>query len=173
MADEKIVGNRVYLRKLSLDDASEEYCRWLNDPEVNKYLETREATIEDLKAYIKMKRESKDTLFMGIFLKENDKHIGNLKLEPIDFEEKKATFSILLGDKNEWGKGIGSEATELIVRYAFNELGLNKVDLGVISENTKAIRSYEKVGFKIIGRVPKCLDHDGIKYDKIIMEITK
>ena len=96
----KILGERIYLRKLTSKDASLDYCRWLNDAEVNKYLETRETTIEDLKQYIKEKNASKNCLFVGIFLKKSDKHIGNIKLEPIDFDKKIATVGILVGEKS-------------------------------------------------------------------------
>ena len=55
-----------------------------------------------MKQYIKEKRNKFDCLFLGIFLKDANKHIGNIKLEPIDFENKKATLGILIGDKNYW-----------------------------------------------------------------------
>jgi len=88
----RINGNRIYLRKLDEKDATQEYCDWLNDPEVNKYLETREATIKGLRQYIKDKNKDPNCLFLGIFLKENEKHIGNIKLEPVDFKNKKVIF---------------------------------------------------------------------------------
>lgn len=155
-----IKGEKIYLRELTEKDATEKYCKWLNDPVVNKYLETREATIEGLKKYIRKRREDPNSLFLGIFLKKNDKHIGNSKLEPIDFKNKTADFGMLIGEKDYWGKGLGTEITKLVVNYAFNELNLKKIRLGVIPENKRAIRVYEKVGFKKIN-------------DQIIMEIEK
>src|SRR3989344_2262706 len=111
-----VTGERIYLRALTLADASPEYCAWLNDPEVNEYLETRQSTISELKTYIQKQIDDPNAIFVGIFDKVNDVHIGNIKLEPIDWQKKKAIFGILLGNKNYWGKGIGTEATELIVR---------------------------------------------------------
>jgi RimJ/RimL family protein N-acetyltransferase len=171
--NKKVIGKRIYLRSLTNCDASEKYCSWLNDNEVNKYLETRSVTIDGLKEYINEKNESDNTLFLGIFDKANDKHIGNLKLEPINNVKNNATFSIVIGDKDYWGYGFGTESTNLILSHGFNEMNLMSINLGVISQNKKAIHIYEKLGFKIKEIIPKCMDHDGIKYDKVVMEITK
>lgn len=169
----QIEGERIYLRNLRIKDADEEYCRWLNDPKVNKYLETRNATIDDLKKYIKEKNKSDKCLFLGVFDNKTAKHIGNIKLEPIDFKGKKATFSIMIGDKNYWNKGIGTEATKLFVDYAFNGLNLKKINLGVISENKAAISVYKKAGFKVKRIEKKKLKHGSKFYDKVVMEIEK
>ena len=169
----KIKGDRIYLRTLDEKNATQEYCGWLNNPEVNKYLETREASIANLKQYIKGKNEVPNCLFLGIFLKGNNKHIGNVKLEPIDLKAKKATFGILIGDKNCWGKGIGTEVTKIVMNYAFNDLGLEEVNLGVLSENKAAIKIYEKVGFYIEKKVKKGIQHGNKFYDKIVMKIRK
>ncbi len=169
----KIDGNRIYLRVLEVKDATQEYCYWLNDPEVNKYLETKGATTEELKEYINEKNKSSKCLFFGIFYRENDKHIGNLKLEPIDFDGKRATFGILVGDKKYWGMGIGIEATKLIVDWAFDILDLKEVNLGVIAENKAAVKTYEKVGFHIDNIEKSSIKSDNKFYDKITMSIKR
>lgn len=170
---QRVVGPRVYLRALTLADASEEYCAWLNDPEVNEFLETRQSTIPDLQAYIQKQIDDPNSIFMGIFDKMTDTHIGNLKLQPIDWNKKKAIFGILLGDKQYWGRGIGTEATELIVSYAFDTLGLNEIELGVIAENKRAIRVYEKAGFEQVGVRKGAINHDGALYDDVVMRIWR
>jgi RimJ/RimL family protein N-acetyltransferase len=173
MDEEKIIGKSIYLRRLKEKDASEDYCHWLNDSVVNKYLETKKCTIEDLIQYIKEKNANDKCRFFGIFNIENDKHIGNVKLEPIDFENKKAIFGILLGEKDCWGQGIGTEVTRLVVKYAFVTLGLAQIGLGVISKNKAAIRVYEKVGFKIVNVEKDKIKHGEKVYDKVVMRIDK
>lgn len=168
-----IQSKRIYLRELTQDDASAEYCGWLNDPVVNKYLETRQSTIKDLKKYIQKQIDDPNAIFFGIFDKKNNAHIGNIKLEPINWRKKRTEFGILLGNKDYWGKGIGTEATELIVQHAFNFLGFKKVALSVIATNKRAIRVYEKVGFKVVGVKKESLNHDGVLYDDVIMAINK
>lgn len=150
----RVKGERVYLRELDVSDASIEYSNWLSDPEVNKYLTSRNLTIEEIKNFIKEQKDNPNCLFVGIFVNENDKHIGNIKLEPIDFKRGKATFGILIGDKNYWGKGIGKEAMNLIIDYAFDNLNLKEINLGVAINHVGAIKLYEKLGF-VKGKINK------------------
>lgn len=144
-----IEGERIYLRPLKEEDASEDYCSWINNMEVNKYIDSKETTIEELKNYINKRWYDPNCLFLGIFLKNKDIHIGNIKLEPIDFEKRKATLGILIGEKEYWNKGYATETLKTLTSYAFNSLRLNEINLGVYKENIGAIKAYEKTGFKI------------------------
>lgn len=144
-----IEGERIYLRPLKEEDASEDYCSWINNMEVNKYIDSKETTIEELKKYINKRWYDPNCLFLGIFLKNKDIHIGNIKLEPIDFEKRKATLGILIGEKEYWNKGYATETLKTLTSYAFNSLRLNEINLGVYKENIGAIKAYEKTGFKI------------------------
>jgi dTDP-glucose 4,6-dehydratase len=166
---EKYFGERIYFRSLTDADATRDYCMWLNDSQVNEFLETRTATIESLKEYISEKNAKKDCIFFGIFDRKTDMHIGNIKLEPITRDE--ATFSIMIGNKNYWGLGIGSEATSLMVKYGFEKLGVKSINLGVINLNKRAIHVYEKVGFKIRSVEKGAIIHDCAKFDKVNMVI--
>ena len=168
-----IDGGRIYLRELKEDDASQGYCNWLNDPIINKFLETKKATIEELKQYIKEKKENPNCLFFGFFLKDTDKHIGNIKLEPINFENKEATLGILIGDKNYWGRGVCTEAVKLLAEHAFKNLNLEKINLGVNSENKAAIKCYLKAGFRINKIEQRAIKYNNRFYDKVIMNIEK
>jgi RimJ/RimL family protein N-acetyltransferase len=164
-----VEGERLLLRTLTPDDASEEYAGWLNNPVVNKYLETQSVTIEELKEYIRKREESDEAVFFGIYWKETGKHIGNIKLEPIDFTAGTAFMGILIGDQDYWGKGVGTEVTNLINNFAFDVLGMKEIHLGVISENKPAIRVYEKCGYEIHRIEEKTIDHEGVLYDKVCM----
>ena len=165
----RISGDRVILRPLTTKDATSRYASWLNDPIVNKFLETRRATISGLKAYIKEKNLNNNAILLGIILKKNSLHIGNVKLEPIDFEKKTAHFGLLIGEKDYWGKGIGAEVTKIVINWAFKELSLKKVELGVIASNIAAINVYKKAGFKVLKKKKKTINHDGILFDELIM----
>jgi len=170
---EKFHGERIYLRKLTFADATPAYAAWLNDRQANVFLETRQATLPALRDYIRRQNDNPASALLGVFDRANDAHIGNVKLEPIDWQKKNAIFGILIGDKNYWGKGLGTEATKLAVDYAFKALGLSEVELGVISENQRARKTFEKAGFKYVATIPKALDHNGVLYDKIIMAVKK
>lgn len=168
-----IDGERIYLRELNEEDASQNYRNWLNDPEVNKFLETKKTTIIELKEYIKEKKDNPNCLFLGIFLKDTKEHIGNIKLEPIDFENKEATLGILIGTKTYWGRSICTEAVKLLVNYAFNDLNMDRITLGVISENKAAIKCYIKAGFEIDKIEHRTIQHGEKSYDKVIMCIEQ
>jgi RimJ/RimL family protein N-acetyltransferase len=159
--------NRLILRSLDESDATERYAAWLNDRVVNQYLETRSVTLEDLRRYIKEKRESPKALFLGIFANDAGLHIGNVKLEPIAAD--KATMGILIGDMNYWGKGIATEVTNAMCAYAFDRLGLSEVNLGVIAENNAAIRVYEKCGFTVDHAEKNAINHEGKLFDQVCM----
>lgn len=167
----RISGGRVILRPLTIKDATSRYANWLNDPIVNKFLETRSATILDLKDYIQEKNHDEKALLLGIFLKNSGVHIGNVKLEPIDMENKTAQFGLLIGDKNYWEKGFGTEVTKTVVKWAFEKLNLKKVELGVIANNIPAIDVYKKAGFKILRTKKKAINHSGVLFDEVIMAV--
>ena len=77
-----------------------------------------------------------------------DKHIGNIKIDPVDTKKMTGEYGILIGDKNSWGKGYAIESSKIVIDYCFNDLGLKKIELGVVSSNIKAINLYKKLGFK-------------------------
>ncbi len=168
-----IYKERIYLRPLTTEDVTEKYLSWLNDSETNKFLETRKETMEGLKSYVAERINRKDVFFAGVFDKETNEHIGNIKLEPIDWIKKRAVFGILIGNKNFRGKGIGTEATKLTVKIAFEIFELDKVELGVISDNIAATKAYEKAGFKVREVKKGAINHEGVLYDEIIMIVRK
>jgi len=164
-----IDGNNLFLSVLLEEHATDKYAGWLNDSYVNNYLETREVSKTDLVNYINEKFLSDNSLFFGIFFKENSEHIGNIKLEPIDFDKEQATLGIIIGEKEYWGRGLATEATNSLVDYAFSVLGLKEVRLGVVSENKAAIKVYAKCGFKVFEIKEKAIDHNGEKFDQVFM----
>lgn len=145
----KIEGERIILRILTEKDATEKYCSWINDPDINEYLDSKSITKNELKQYINIRYNDPNCLFFGIFLKQNDIHIGNVKLEPIDFQSGIATLGILIGEKNYWSNKFATETLKTLITYAFNNLNLNQINLGVYKENIAAIKAYKKSGFKI------------------------
>lgn len=143
----KLETERLLLERLSLKHLSKNYVDWLNDSEVNKFLESGgDYTIKKLEDYL-VEQEKKDILFWAILTKNNSKHIGNIKIDPIDIENNSGEYGILIGDKRQWGKGFAVEASLKVFQYCFEKMKLSKVTLGVIENNHKAIKSYEKMGF--------------------------
>lgn len=143
-------SERVYLKPISLDNATEEYVDWLNDPEVTKGLLATgsKATLESVKHYISDRLVDANTLMLAIYDKDSDKHIGNIKVD--NFEPRAGTceLGIMLGDKAFWGKGIGKEVIFLVLNHVFNQMGMRKVLLAVYANNPGAIKLYSNLGFE-------------------------
>lgn len=175
-----ISGDRVDLRILEAQDATAAYAAWLSNPLVHKYLHSRSTSVPNLKNYIQAKFESENALLFGIFVPSSQNrsgdsatprlhHIGNIKLEPIDFGCNIATMGLLIGDSDYWGKGFGTESLMLVTDFAFKDLGMKAVELGVSVENTAAVRLYEKCGYEVYETAKDRIDPDGLLYDELHM----
>lgn len=170
-----IDGEKIYLRMLGEEDAEGSYFKWMNDKDVTKYLESGffPATVEDLKNYIRRTYNNNNILMLAIVEKSSDKYIGNIKLEPINWIHRTATLGIMIGEKDCYGKGYATEATRLVVEYAFKRLNLRKISLGVVAENMAAINVYEKIGFEVEGIKKEETYHDGHYCDIVVMGLFK
>lgn len=147
MININLESERLIYKRLSLEHLSLDYLGWLNDSKVNVYLESRgNYTMDMLKAYIENQYKA-EVYFWGIHLKDSNKHIGNIKIDPINKETNSGEYGILMGDVSNWGKGYAKEASIRIIDYCFNELELSKVTLGVVADNIAAVKLYEKIGF--------------------------
>ena len=144
---------RLILSSITLADCSENYLSWLNDTDVNMYLESGfyQHNMQGLVDFVNGYQSNKKAVFLVIRLKENNKHIGNIKIDKINYIHRNCEYGIMMGDKTEWGKGYAKEASIAIINYAFEDLGLNKVNLGVIDSNDVAVKLYEKIGFVVEG----------------------
>lgn len=142
-------GDQVFLRRLTEEDATQEYVDWMNDPEINQYLESRfnKQTIESTRAFIRSVTND-NNYQLGIFLNESEKHIGNIKIGSINHYHKYADIGFLIGDKSYWGKGIATEAIKLATEFAFNTLKLHKLWGGAYSPNIGSIKAFLKNAYQ-------------------------
>ena len=170
-----LTGKKVLLRPLQEGDINERYLSWLNDQEVTKYMTTGvfPATLKELQDFCKKIKNSKNDLIFAIANKRNNLHIGNIKLGGINWIHRFADLGIMIGDKKYWGKGYGVESCNLLLEYAFKRLNLNKVILGVYAMHASAIKTYQRIGFKIEGRLKKLFFIDGRWTDEFIMGILR
>ena len=108
-----------------------------------------------------------------IVIKENDKNIGSVYIRDIDKENKTGEFGIFIGDEDSLGKGYGIESQRLIMQYAYETLGLERLYLRVLEDNKSAIRMYEKNGFKFMAGKEEILDLEEAKETKILFMEAK
>ena len=170
-----IIGEKLYLRGLERSDLEGDYFDWLNDREVTKFIDSGDFpnNMERMEEYYRNIALSHDNVMFAIIDKESDKHIGNIKLGPINWIRRMATLGIMIGDKEFWGKGYGTEAIRLVLDYAFKRLNLQEVSAGVATVHQPSIRAFEKAGFEIEGRVKGQFFLDGEYYDSLYLGVTK
>jgi RimJ/RimL family protein N-acetyltransferase len=165
------IGERIYLRPAELDDAPL-FQQWINDPEVNQFLGAfmpvngvRE------KEFLEGLYKEPGNAVLVIALKDGDRPIGSCGLHQLrmDFPNRSAELGILIGDKEHQDRGYGSEAMRLLCAYGFGRLNLHRIGLRVYEYNRRAIRCYEKAGFRVEGAVREGRYFNGAYYDVVLM----
>ena len=146
-------SSRLCLRALEPSDLNAIYLGWLNDPEVNRYLETRflPQTQEALQGYWQAHRDDPASPWFAICLVGDGRHIGNIKLGPIQWLHRRADLSLFIGDRSCWAQGYASEAIALVRDWGFRELDLRKLNAGIYAGNIGSRRAFEKCGFELEG----------------------
>jgi len=151
--------------------------KWIADPEINKFLAT--FTRNDLnekfhQTWFDKYEEKEKKGNKKIFIIEVDGvSVGQVGFSDINKDDKNAELYIVIGEKDYWGKGIGTKAIEFIHDYAFNKLRLHKINLSVHSNNSRAIALYKKIGYQVVGVYHDNIYWDGEYDDETIMEIIK
>lgn len=162
-------GKRIFMREVRLSDVNETYYRWMNDPEITQFLESRFVpnSMERLQEYVRNFTGNKDNILLAIVLKENHRHIGNIKLGPINWVNRFGDVGIAIGEKDCWGKGYGIEAISLVSKYAFNTLNLHKLAAGCFKSNKGSVKMFQKSGFETEGIQRQHAFRNG-KYEDVI-----
>ena len=164
---------RLVCEPLTSKHSSKFYVDWMNDPVVIKFmLSGGNYTIDLLNEYL-LKIENKNIYAWAIKLKASKKHIGNIKVDPINYEHLFGEFGIMIGDKNEWGKGYAMEASQAIINFCFINLRLRKINLGLFSKHDKAFNLYKKIGFNIEKINKNYFKTENGCYDLIRMTLNK
>ena len=166
---------RLTLRAVIENDVNETYRAWLADPEVNRYLETRnvEQTLEMIRAFVCAKAVSTDEYLFAICLRDGEPHIGNIKLGPMRAAHGLADVSLFIGDRNYWRGGYGSEAIAGVTQFAFAKLGLNKVTASLYAPNIGSERAFLKAGWRKEAALRNHYILDGKPTDLVLMGISR
>lgn len=168
-------GNLVRLRAYEKNDL-EIARKFVNDPEVKKYLipgiPFPLRVDDEEKWYNSLNPFGKGEYSFAIERIEDGKYIGGCGINKVDWKNSVAEVGIFLG-KPYWNKGYGTDAMRVLVNFIFSEMNINKVKLEVFSFNERAIRSYEKVGFKIEGALREEIFRNGKYYNVIVMGLLR
>lgn len=169
-----LAGEQVYLRCYERGDLPD-MVEWLNDPEVTRllFMGLTPSSLETLTAQWEQVKNSQEEVAFAVCDKRTDAFVGTTGLYRIHWVMRTGEFRIFLGDKRFWNRGIGTECAKLMVSFGFEKLNLNKVWLGVNSENFGAVRAYEKAGFVHEGVLRQEQYRNFRYYDAIRMSLLR
>jgi len=169
-------GALVRLAAPDPDRDPETVAHWFGDSEFIQLMNSdpaRPQTAKQVKADMEQRAERENAFPFAIRTLADDKLIGFVSLFTGAWVNGEGWVGIGLGERDYWGKGYGSDAMRLILRYAFQELNLARVSLEAFAHNTRAIRSYEKTGFKLEGVQRQWEGRGGQRRDVVTMGILR
>jgi [ribosomal protein S5]-alanine N-acetyltransferase len=165
-----LIGEKVRLMPVT-QELLPNYVRWFCDAEVTRYLTGRALTLEMEQEWYTRVSKSENDWVWAIFV--GDKHIGSTGIHKIDWLNRRATTGNMIGEKSEWKKGYGSEAAALRTKFAFEELGLHKLQTEVVVENIGSRRALEKTGYVQCGLYKEHVYQGGKWHDMWLAEVHK
>lgn len=167
-------GQRLHFREIS-DADMPTYHRWMNDPDVTKYLESRFRpwSMEALRKYIAQQWDAATMGLMAVVRSEDNRYIGNIRLSAVNWPHRSAGVGLLIGDADCRGLGYGTEAIQLLSRFAFETLNLRKLSAGVYASNVPSLRAFIKAGFVEEGRQREHWFDNGTYVDGIMLGLLK
>lgn len=165
-------GEKVCLRAYREEDIPKA-TSFVNDEELKKLLVTNipfPMTLWEEEEWVKSQKSSQNGSYnFAIEDIETKKYIGGCGIQEVNWLSRVATVGIMIGDKEYWGKGYGTDAMKVLMNFIFNNMNIRKIRLSTFSFNMRARKSYEKCGFEVEGILKDEIFKDGKYYDEIIM----
>jgi len=170
---EILTGRRVYLRPFSRDDLL--YIqKWSNDAELRKLTgEVAPMSQAETEKWYQELLDDKDRMWFVIVLKRSNLVIGEAGLLRMFRPWRNTDMTIIIGEKDAWGKGYGTDVGHLLLDYAFRRLGFHRISVGVVGFNNRALRFWESLGFKKEGVERDAHFYDNEYTDGIMMSILE
>lgn len=172
----RLIGNRVMLREYQAEDSAA-IRAWVNNSEVTRYLSTRfwapQTTVDTQEFLSRMLQSSHNAFNYVIAAAEDGRYIGQLDMFRVDWRLRQGEIGMVIGSAEDRGKGYGTEALLLLARFAFQSLGLERLELEVHMDNAAAKRCYEKAGFVLEGVKRHAYYNDGHFTDLGMMSLIR
>jgi RimJ/RimL family protein N-acetyltransferase len=164
-----LTGQRVILRPITVADAPDTMTL-LADPETARLTGTqRTFTLEQVEALFATLVERTNRLDLAVIEADTGRYAGEIALNDLDTDNLSCSFRVALIDARSTGRGLGTEATTLILGHAFDTVGLHRVELEVYAFNPRARHVYEKIGFVYEGTKRQALRWQGEWIDTQVM----
>lgn len=169
-----MIGNKVYLRPIELSDVDNGWHEWINDELatgglVGNYPVTKGELIQ----YYEKNALPPNSVMFAICDVQSDEYVGNCRLGNINWIDRNCTYGRLIGNPNYRNKGVGTEVLELMFRYGFHSLGLERIYSGAVSCNIASIKNNEKFGMKVEGTQKKTTFRNGTYYDTVMLAMLR
>lgn len=167
-------GKLVNLKPVDKETMSKAFVTWQRDTEFSRMADDEPANLFSQQADQRwLEKYWDDMIMFAIHSAADDKLIGSIELMEFKRVSGDAWVGIGVGEKEYWGKGYGTEAMQMMLRYGFEELNLHRVSLSVFEYNLRGIKSYEKAGFQEEGRIRQYMIREGKTWDLIFMGILR
>ena len=171
-------GELVRLSAMDMEEMSKAFACWGRDSEFKRLLDSGVARMSSSKSTQKwlekeLEEQSVNQHWFSIRKLDDDMLLGDIDLYIYNWTGRDAFVGLGIGEREFWGKGYGTDVMKVILRYAFTEVNLNRVTLNVFEYNLRAIRSYEKAGFRHEGRIRQVLNKEGRRWDMPFMGILR
>jgi RimJ/RimL family protein N-acetyltransferase len=171
-----LYGERIVLREYRQEDYAA-IRAWVNDRETVRYLSSRywmpQSAADTADMLDHVTHAGPNGAFFVIADRESGDYLGQIDLTSVNWKLRLADMAIVLGREAERGKGLGGEAIALLLEYAFTTLGLNRVELEVAADNLRAVRCYERAGFRPEGVKREAFMVDGEYVDLAVMGVLR
>jgi RimJ/RimL family protein N-acetyltransferase len=169
-------GEYVRLAAVNPDTDLEDFCRWSLNSEYLRLLDSdpaRPRTSQFFQRRYDQPGNQMTDFSFAIRTLDEDRLIGQVELDEIEWPHASGWISIGIGDPDYWNKGYGTDAMKELLRFAFMEVGLYRVSLNVFEYNQRALHLYQKLGFQVEGRIKGYLQRDGKRWDLIYLGLLK
>jgi RimJ/RimL family protein N-acetyltransferase len=169
-----IAGEHIILRAFEREDAERCY-RWMNDPNIVRALKSRYpiAFQNELEWLERAMHSHVNERHFAIERKDDRTHIGNASLHDIDWVSRTSAFGLFIGEPAAWNRGFGSDAIRTLVRFAFDEMNLQKLRINIFDYNDRAKHVLEAQGFVQEGRLRREFYRDGAFHDIVILSVFR
>jgi RimJ/RimL family protein N-acetyltransferase len=169
---EALEGELVVLRRHVPANVTA-FQRWYSDAEVARLARYQDGPMraDEIDRFFQLRALGAESLTMAIHEREANRLIGSCAFSQLDGENGSAMYHITIGEKDAWGHGYGTEATQLMLDHAFGSLGLHRIALTVFEFNERAIRAYRRGGFVVEGRARESIWRDGRWWDELAMSM--
>ncbi len=168
-------GEKVRLVPIDADEMLANYVRWLNDPEVTRYLLIGDHPLTRMAERSWLERIEQGTATDVVFAIEtlDGQHIGTSGIHDIEYRHGSASTGSFIGEPSMWGKGFGTDAARVRARYCFEVLGLRLLRSSILEGNERSLRMQVAAGAEVVGTWPKRYWKRGQWRDEILLALTR